>query len=68
MSPKRSEKYFEARKSVPEELWPILDQLVEAYAFYALERHGGAYVSYGVIADLINAGWRPAQAAKQGDG
>jgi hypothetical protein len=51
-------KYLAARNSLPESLWPIYKDLVEQYKFHALVRHGRAWVAYGVIADLVQAGWR----------
>ena len=51
-------KYITARDSLPESLWPIYKDFVEQYKFYALTRYGRAWVAYGVIADLVKAGWR----------
>jgi hypothetical protein len=57
--PRKSEKYLQERNSLSEELRPLYDRLVEEYAFYALQRYGGGWVAYGVMADLIKAGWKP---------
>jgi hypothetical protein len=51
-------KYLTARNSLPESLWPIYEDFVEQYKFYALTRYEKAWVAYDVIADLIKAGWR----------
>jgi len=51
-------KYLIARSSLPEPLWPIYQDFVEQYKFYALTRYGKAWVAYDVIADLVKAGWR----------
>lgn len=56
---KNSPKYIEARNSIPEELRPIFDQLVEEYAFYATVKYGRGYVAYNVLAELVKIGWRP---------
>jgi hypothetical protein len=58
---KRSEKYEQARNSLPDELRLIFDVLVADYKFAATKNHGSAYVSYTVLADLVRAGWRLAE-------
>ncbi len=55
---KHSPKFFEARNSLPEELRPIYDLLVEEYSFYALKHYGRGWVAYMVIAELVRSGWR----------
>jgi hypothetical protein len=54
-----SEKYVRARESLPDELRPIYDQLVEEYAFHTETRMGRGYVAYQVLAALVRDGWRP---------
>lgn len=54
----RSEKHEEARNTLPEELKPLFDDLVEDYRFAVHLRYGKRFVSYIVLADLIKAGWR----------
>lgn len=54
----RSEKHEEARNTLPEELRPLFDDLVEDYRFAVHLRYGKRFVSYIVLADLIKAGWR----------
>jgi len=54
-----SPKFIEARDSLPEELRPIYDRLVEEYAFYTTTKYGQGYVAYSVLAELVRAGWRP---------
>ena len=58
MTQERSEKHEEARNSLPDDLKPAFDSLVEDYKFAATVRHGRGYVSYIVLADLVRAGWR----------
>lgn len=54
----RSAKHEEARQSLPEELKPIFDELVEDYRFATTCRYGNGYVAYIVLADLVRVGWR----------
>ena len=58
MKSERSKKHEEARGSIPDDLKPAFDALVDDYTNAAMIRHGAGYVSYMVLADLINAGWR----------
>lgn len=57
-NPKRTEKHDAARTSVPEELRPVFDQLVEDYRFAATVHHGSPFVSYVTLAEIVRAGWR----------
>jgi len=54
----RTEKHEEARNTLPDELKPIFDELVEDYRFAVHLRYGKRFVSYIVLADLVKAGWR----------
>jgi hypothetical protein len=54
-----SKKYEEARDSLPPDLVPVFDDLVEQYKFFAMKHHSHPFVSYVVLADLILTGWRP---------
>ena len=54
-----SPKFLKARESLPEELRPIYEQMVDQYSFYALKHYGRAWVAYMVIAELVKDGWRP---------
>ena len=56
---KKSEKLTEARESLPEDLRPVFDQMVEEYSFHALVLYGQSWVAYKVIAALVKDGWRP---------
>lgn len=58
-SPKRSEKYEQARNSLPEELRTIFDSFVEGYKFAGTIHHGSPFVSYIILAEMVKAGWRP---------
>lgn len=54
----RSEKHEQARNSLPEELKPVFDELVEDYKFATIKRYGQGYVAYAVLAELVRVGWR----------
>jgi hypothetical protein len=54
LTPKRAE----ARASLPDELKPIFDQLVDDYRFATFEKFGNGYVAYSVLAELVRVGWR----------
>ena len=56
---RQSPKFLEARNTLPEEIRPIYDDMVEQYSFYALKHYGRAWVAYKVIAELVKDGWRP---------
>lgn len=47
--PKRSEKHEAARRSLPDDLKPVFDDLVGDYRFYATKYHGSPFVSYVVL-------------------
>ena len=55
---KRSNKHEAARKTLPDELKPLFDALVDDYKFATVQRYGQGYVAYAVLADLIRVGWR----------
>ncbi len=57
--PAKGPKYLKALASLPAELQPIYQALVEEYKFYALKHYGRAWVAYEVIAELVRSGWRP---------
>jgi len=63
MSEKRTEKQDVARNTLPEELRPVFDELVDEYRYRAALRHGAPYVSFIVLADLVRAGWRRSEEA-----
>lgn len=54
----RTEKHEQARNSLPDELKPVFDELVEDYKFATIKRYGQGYVAYVVLADLVKVGWR----------
>ena len=56
--PARTEKHEEARNTLPEELRPVFDELVEHYKFATTRRYRQGYVAYQAIADLVRLGWR----------
>jgi len=58
-SPKSS-KREEARNSLPEDLRPIFDELVEDYQFATRKRFGQGFVAYTILAELVRVGWRHA--------
>ena len=55
----KSEKYLKAKERLPKELRDIYTQLVDEYAYHALQCYGRNWVAYDVIAELVLAGWRP---------
>ena len=55
----KSQKFQEARDSLPKELHKVYRQLVEEYAFHTETKYGRGYVAYAVLAELIRDGWRP---------
>jgi hypothetical protein len=61
----RTAKHESVRNSLPPELVPVFDELVADYQFHTTVRHGNGFVSYGVIAELVKAGWRFAGPEKQ---
>jgi hypothetical protein len=56
----RSQKHEEARNTLPEDLKPVFDEIVEDYKFATFKRYGNGYVAYTVLADLVRVGWRHA--------
>jgi len=58
LTEKRSDKHEHARSELPEELKPVFDDLVNDYKFFATKHHGKAFASYGVLAELVQSGWR----------
>jgi hypothetical protein len=55
---KKSEKFLKARDTLPDDLKPIYDELVEQYAFHTERFFGRGYVAYEVLAALVRDGWR----------
>jgi len=54
----KSETRLMAELSLPEELRPVFDKMIDEYQFAALKHHGCRIVSPKVIAELIMMGWR----------
>ncbi|GEM_PF-2739735 len=54
-----SEKYLKAKAKLPKELHDIYTQMVDEYAYHALQLYGRNWVAYDVIAELVLGGWRP---------
>lgn len=55
----KSEKFLKAKERLPRELHDVYTQLVDEYAYHALQCYGRNWVAYDVIAELVLAGWRP---------
>ena len=55
---KKSEKFTKARETLSDDQKPIYDQLVDQYAFHTERLFGKGYVAYGVLAALVQDGWR----------
>ena len=47
-----------ARNTLPDDLKPVFDELVEDYKFATIKQFGRGYAAYMVLADLIRVGWR----------
>ncbi len=60
----KSQKYISAKNTLPKNLQPIFEQLVDEYIFYTNKHYGGGYVAYKVLADLVKDGWRPPERDK----
>jgi hypothetical protein len=55
---KNSVKYLKAESSLPKDLRPIYEELVEQYAFHTQRLFGKGYFAYEVLASLVRDGWR----------
>lgn len=53
-----SEAYFIARNTLPEDLWPVFEDLVRWYRYFATFHYSHPFVSYKILADLVREGWR----------
>lgn len=51
----KSEKYLKAKARLSKELHDIYTQLVDEYAFHALQCYGRNWVAYDVITELVLA-------------
>ena len=58
-SKRKSDKFCEARNSLPDNLRELYDRLVDEYHFATIKKYGAGYVAYPVLAELIRSGWRP---------
>ena len=58
MSEERSPKHEQSRRSLPDDLKPVFDALVQDYKFAAHVHYRTVLVSYNILADLVRAGWR----------
>jgi hypothetical protein len=58
-SERKSDKFLEARETLPEELRETYDRLVDEYHFATIQKYGTGYVAYPVLAELVRSGWRP---------
>jgi hypothetical protein len=54
-----TQNYDEARDSLPVELVPVFEQMLEEYKFSTTLHHGRGVSSPKVIAEMVRAGWRP---------
>lgn len=61
-SERRTEKFLEARDTLPEGLREVYDRLVDEYHFATIQQYGAGYVAYPVLAELVRSGWRPTDA------
>ena len=56
---KKNPKKDEAKKSLDKGLEDIFERFVAEYQYHCIVRYGRPFVSYAILADLVNAGWRP---------
>jgi len=54
-----SSKMKESKRTIPSDLLPIYEQLISEYKLFCKKQCGMAWVNYKILADLVNAGWRP---------
>lgn len=47
-----------ARSSLPAELQPNFDQLVDEVANWSLNFYGTKFVSYAILSELVRDGWK----------
>ena len=59
ISNKKNLKKEEAIKSLDKGLEDIFERLVAEYQYHCILRYGRPFVSYAILADLVNGGWRP---------
>lgn len=57
--PTDSPRCREAEAKLPQELRAVYRQMVEQYEFLTHIKYGRGYVAYGVLAEMVLAGWRP---------
>jgi hypothetical protein len=57
--PVDTDKSKEAEGTLPPELRAAYRRMVEEYEFLTHVRYGRGYVAYGVLAQMVLAGWRP---------
>ncbi len=50
---------MKAKQKLPKELRDVFKQMVDEYAYHALQLCGRNWVAYDVIAELVLSGWRP---------
>jgi hypothetical protein len=55
--PKRLNK-VDARAALPEELRPVFDQLCEETLHWSQYYYGSNLISYSIIKELVDCGWR----------
>lgn len=58
-----SAQYRGERESLPVDLRPAFDALVESYRFHAFVIYEKPFVSYRVLAALVRDGWRAGSAS-----
>jgi hypothetical protein len=59
-APKRLKKN-EAREALREELRPTFDKLCEETLYWSQYYYGSTFISYSIIKELIQDGWRKVQ-------
>lgn len=56
-------KFYETEATLPDDLKPIYRQLVDDYVFIAACLAKWKWAAYGILAELVLAGWRPSAEA-----
>ena len=65
-SPPQRLKKKEAREALPENLRETFDKLCEETLYWSQYYYGSSFISYSIIKELVEDGWRKAAHTKEG--